>query len=103
LQLAEARAQDLALVDIELRRGESGLPLAQELRQRGIPSIFVTGQPRLARAHRALALGLIGKPYLPSQVVSALSWIAAARSGQPPSGFELFDDLRAEPTGIVAV
>src|ERR1700674_6010813 len=65
LGLVSDRTPQLALVDVELRGGESGIELATELRRHGVPCVFTTGQPNKARAHRELALGLVAKPYSP--------------------------------------
>ena len=88
-----ADAPQAALVDLELRGGESGLKLASELAARGIPTVFVTGQPALARANRSLGLGLVSKPYLPATLVAVVSWLETAGQGvaRPPRGFEAFD------------
>ena len=45
LMLAESTRPDVALVDLVLRDGERGRKLARELRERGIPSVFVSAKP----------------------------------------------------------
>jgi two-component system, response regulator PdtaR len=91
--LAEG-APHLAFVDIELRGGESGIELAAELQRRGVPCIFATGQPGRAREHRALALGLVPKPYNPLTILDVVRYFEALSAGQRPAhvprGLELF-------------
>jgi CheY-like chemotaxis protein len=91
----EAEPPELALLDINLRDGSSGVILARALLARwGVPSIFASGQLMEARQARDIALGCIGKPYHPETVLRS---IEVAREimggGMPthiPAGFELF-------------
>ncbi|NTH49256.1 response regulator [Agrobacterium rhizogenes] len=53
---------DGVLVDIDLADGRTGPAAAKWLRQRGIPSIFVTGQEAIAAEYPQVALATIGKP-----------------------------------------
>ena len=77
----------LALIDIELRGGESGIELAMELRRRhGVPCVFTTGQPERARAHRELALGLVAKPYSPTRILEVVRYFETLRAGERPAG-----------------
>jgi len=97
---------DLALVDVELRGGDSGIIVARELRRRGVPTIFVSAQASVARANRNLAIGFVAKPYMPRVLLDVVRWVQAARAGTPatrvPVGFELFDVVFA-PAGKVMV
>jgi two-component system, response regulator PdtaR len=91
--LAETTPQ-LALVDIELRDGESGIELAGELERHGIACMFATGQPEKAREHRELALGLIAKPCSPTTMIEIVRYFEATLAGdrpvRVPRGLELF-------------
>src|SRR5919107_3429438 len=58
---AEAEKPDLALVDIQLAQGTSGLDVAAALRERGVPVLFATGNCPTERG-RGLALGCLHKP-----------------------------------------
>jgi hypothetical protein len=49
-------------VDIDLADGRTGPDAAKWLRQRGIPSIFVTDQEAVAAEYAETALATIGKP-----------------------------------------
>jgi two-component system, response regulator PdtaR len=99
LSLAQAAPPDLALVDIELRDGCSGIALAESLVRAGVPSIFVSAQSDLARSNRQHAIGYIGKPYTPALVVETVRFVAAVRDGalarRPPPLFEPFEALKA--------
>jgi two-component system, response regulator PdtaR len=99
LGLARATPPDLALVDIELRDGRSGIALAETLSRAGVPSIFVSAQPDLARLNSHYAIGYIPKPYTPALVVETVRFVEALRHGAPalraPPLFEPFAALKA--------
>jgi two-component system, response regulator PdtaR len=98
LGLARATPADLALVDIELRDGRSGIALAETLSRAGVPSIFVSAQPDLAHANPHYAIGYIAKPYTPALVVETVRFIEALRNGaaalRAPPLFEPFEALK---------
>lgn len=58
----EALQFDAALVDIDLADGPTGPDAASWLHQRGIPTMFVTGQTQVAAQHADISLGCIEKP-----------------------------------------
>ena len=96
LALCEAAAPpELAVVDINLRDGSSGVDVARTLLERwGVLSIFASGAMMEARRARDVALGYIRKPY---EAETVLSSVEVAREvmngGQPravPAGLELF-------------
>ncbi|MCQ0990227.1 response regulator [Jiella marina] len=69
VSFAEASAQweegldfDLALIDIDLTDGKTGIDAARWLKARGIPGCFVTGQTELANEHRDLVIDVVTKP-----------------------------------------
>ena len=86
---ADASKPDLALVDMQLARGCSGLDVAAALQARGVPVIFATGN--CPREHRGdLALGCLQKPFSDQTLTAAISAAAAILSGArvpalPPS------------------
>ena len=53
---------DCALVDIDLSDDRTGPAAAEWLFQRGIPSIFVTGQEQTAAQLDSVSLGTVAKP-----------------------------------------
>jgi two-component system, response regulator PdtaR len=95
LALCETQTPELALLDIDLRDGSSGVDVACALFGRwGVPSIFASGQMMEARRARDVALGYIRKPY---ELRTVLLSVEVAREvmggGQPkhvPAGLELF-------------
>ena len=70
---------DCALVDIDLADGRTGPDAAAWLFERGIPTLFVTGQERIADDHRHLVADIITKPVSTTALRAALDKIAVAR------------------------
>ena len=85
---------DLALVDIDLQHGDSGIDLAYGLRERGVPSVFMTGQTEQAKAARDAALGALGKPFRSETLVdvvhAALTYAGADQTPDPITGMTWF-------------
>ncbi|MFC4168906.1 response regulator [Teichococcus aestuarii] len=105
LALCEGARPDLALLDINLRDGSSGVELACILRKRwGILSVFVSGQILEARRAKDIALGAIGKPYETGTVLRTIEMVRAMMDGEPPTGIpvglELFGAARPGPTAF---
>jgi CheY-like chemotaxis protein len=74
---------DLALVDIQLAGGDSGLALAAALKSRGVPVLFATGNCATDQA-RDLALGCLHKPITDSSLRGAIKAIEALLAGRDP-------------------
>jgi CheY-like chemotaxis protein len=72
---------DAALVDIDLVDGPTGPEAAAWLQRRGIPSIFVTGQSRVAARYRDISLGFIEKPISPSDFAEKLELFGGKSTG----------------------
>jgi DNA-binding response OmpR family regulator len=70
----DAFEMDAALVDIDLADGRTGPAAAAWLQERGIPSIFVTGQMGVAAEYPALSLGAIAKPISAQELAEKLEW-----------------------------
>ena len=68
---------DLALVDIDLADGRTGGQVAQWLRDRGRPSLFITGQEQVAAQYSDASLGTIVKPVREEVLRDALNQFAA--------------------------
>ena len=66
---------DLALVNINLARGDDGADLARDLHALGIPVIFISGEPARARLACASAVGSMAKPYKCSDMVLAVDYL----------------------------
>ena len=94
LSLVEARRPDLALVDVSLRGGDSGVDLCRVLRGRDVPCLVVSGEPTRARAARDAALGYIAKPCREQTIVESVACVNRLLHGINPDvlprGLELF-------------
>ena len=66
-------------LDIRLAGG-SGVEVARWLKQRGVPSIFMTASLIEAEANRDAVLGCISKPFTDRDVERAVRW-AETRQG----------------------
>ncbi len=81
LRMAGASAPlDLAVLDIDLARGDDGIEAADRLRrEHGVEALFVSAHMEEEERARGLGwkpLGFVGKPYLPSQVLAAVERVA---------------------------
>jgi DNA-binding response OmpR family regulator len=83
LAALEAATPDLALVDIQLARGASGLDVAAALKARGIPTLFATGNCPEARRDD-LAIGCLHKPFSDRTLTGAVEAVAAILRGAEP-------------------
>ena len=96
LALCEGAAPpDLAVLDIDLGDGSSGVDVARALLERwGVPSIFASAQAAEAHRARGVALGCIGKPYAAQTVLRSVEVAREIMSGRTPgrvpAGLELF-------------
>jgi two-component system, response regulator PdtaR len=95
LALARAERPDLALVDVRLANGDSGLDLAADLSALGVPVLLVTGNcPQ--DLGRSVALGCLHKPFDEHQLLAAVAAAARLAEGQAvedqdlPSGLHLY-------------
>lgn len=77
VRLAERERPDLALMDIRLARGDDGVAVAQELRQRfGVPSLYASAHADPATVDRAKAArpaGWLPKPFSKDQLLAAVT------------------------------
>jgi len=92
---------DLALVNIQLEGRDDGIALAVELKRRGVPSLFISGQVNRARSAESVAIGSMPKPYSATDMVVAVDYLLCHQSGdatlRPPLGLEVF---LGGPTGV---
>lgn len=70
---------DGVLVDIDLADGRTGPAAAEWLRERGIPSLFVTGQEEIAAQYAGSALGLVKKPIAIADLAEKLKLVERPR------------------------
>lgn len=90
LEVAERERPDLALFDINLSDGSSGIDLARELlNRRGVPSLFVSGQRMEAYATESWPSSISASPTVPKSCWPAsgapnASWTASGRPRRRP-------------------
>jgi DNA-binding response OmpR family regulator len=86
---------DLALVDIHLSDGPTGIELGRELGQEmGVSVLFMTANPGMVREGVAGTIGVLSKPTDERAVQTAVDYALRRRQGQPtdyaPPGLQLF-------------
>jgi DNA-binding response OmpR family regulator len=85
LRLAQEQPIDLALLDIDLGRGGSGVHLARCLHERqGPPCLFASGSYDEAHGACDVALGVLSKPYGAEDLVLAVAAAEAVLAGAQP-------------------
>ena len=95
LEAANRHNPELALVDMRLAGGDSGLSVARKLNAMGVAVVFATGNCP-GPAIRKLAIGCLHKPLSDEQIIAGVSVADAKRRGaaNPPPplpGMHLFD------------
>jgi two-component system, response regulator PdtaR len=73
---------DVALIDLHLRDGMTGLDLAAELAEAGVMNWFVTANSHLCRTPTRYALGCVQKPYRRESIFAALEVSKALKAGK---------------------
>lgn len=86
---------DVAVLDIGLKNGESGIELARTLRYDwDIPVLFVSGEPARARKASDVGIGVLTKPVSQSALLKSIDAVVAVVRGEPvvtpPPQLELF-------------
>ena len=86
---------DLALVDIHLSDGPTGVALGRELGQEmGVTVLFMTANPGMVRDGVAGTIGVLSKPTDEGAVQTAVEYALRRRQGQPidyaPPSLQLF-------------
>lgn len=86
---------DLALVDIHLSDGPTGVELGRELGQeKGVTVLFMTANPGMVRNGVTGTLGVLTKPTDERAVETAVEYALRRRQGRPieyaPPGLQLF-------------
>ncbi|MDB5433294.1 MAG: hypothetical protein JWP35_4410 [Caulobacter sp.] len=95
VELAARLQPDLALVDVHLRDGPTGIDVARAIAQDcGGLALFMTANVKRLPADYAGACGVIGKPYSGHGVKKALRYLAVCLDeglapGLPPLGLTL--------------
>ena len=93
--LARETEIDLALVDIHLSDGPTGVDLGRELGEvLGISVLFMTANPGMVRKGVAGAIGVLSKPADERTVQKAVDYALRRRAGRPveyaPPELQLF-------------
>ncbi|MEH3116544.1 MAG: response regulator [Methylorubrum populi] len=97
IALGRSTAPDVALVDIHLVDGPTGVEVARQLSADPRTTVlFMTANAKRIPPDFAGALGVIAKPYSERAVASALAYVARCRAGRPPSA-ETLDGFRLSP------
>lgn len=78
LSRALAVRPDLALVDVHLADGPTGVEVGRTLSEHGVPVVFMTANASRIPDDFSGALGLISKPYSQSGVEDALTFLMQA-------------------------
>ena len=97
VQLAERHAPDLALVDVHLADGPTGVDAAREIAaHHGAVVLFMTANVKRLPEDLAGACGVIAKPYSDRSVRRALAYVAhcmafGCAEAAPPPGLSLSD------------
>jgi len=91
LAVLEREQIDLILSDVRLRRQQTGIELARQAKNRGVPTLFATGHPYPGAAE--IAVGCLSKPYSAKQLTKAIESVDRHLQQQkvkPPKGLQLF-------------
>lgn len=80
VKLVRETRPDLAIVDIQLAEGSSGLDVARELNARGVPCVFATGN--CPGQNITDALGCLHKPFNQIQLIGAVTAAKALLAGE---------------------
>jgi two-component system, response regulator PdtaR len=103
--LAGALAPDLALVDVHLKDGPTGVEAARMIAADcGAVVLFMTANVKRLPDDYAGACGVIGKPYSEQAVIQALAYLEVClrekhAPGPPPPGLELSPEFSARWRG----
>lgn len=84
---------DIALVDLNLRDGATGLEIGKRLGEIGVTVIFVTANPRMLGSGVPGTLGVMTKPLDDERIGETLSYALCRMRGEsvsPPSTLSTF-------------
>lgn len=83
--IASETVVDLALVDINLSDGPTGMALGRELAEdHGVSVLFMTGNPGMLRDGVAGTIGVLSKPTEEAAMQTAVAYALRRRTGEPP-------------------
>ena len=81
--LLDATTVHLALIDLRLSDGWTGVDVARAAIANGVTAVFMTANPGLLPADLAGASGLIEKPYEDAGLKAVLGYFALRLAGEP--------------------
>ncbi|HTM79096.1 MAG TPA: response regulator, partial [Devosia sp.] len=91
-----AQHADIALIDLNLQDGPTGMAIGRTLAQSlGITVLFMTANPAQLGSGIAGTLGVLAKPVADRELRQALEFAVARRSngvGKPPRRLHVFGD-----------
>lgn len=98
-EYAEKRP-DIALVDVNLRDGETGPEIGEMLAQKyGASVLFVTANPRQLNNLQEGPIGVLSKPFNDNEIEPILDFLVRHRQGEatppPPPSLKLFNKRSA--------
>lgn len=76
--LASAAQPDIAVVDVQLKSGGSGLNIGPILARRGVAVLYATSDPDEVVDSHAAGIGCLAKPYTVSQLVRSVRLVQEA-------------------------
>lgn len=79
---AERESIDLALVDIHLADGPTGVEVGRKLADQGISVLFITGNPDMIGATAHPVVGVLAKPADEALIADAVTYALARRAGR---------------------
>ncbi len=83
-EVAAENEVDLALVDIHLSDGPTGIDLGRDLGQgMGVTVVFMTANPGMVRGGVAGTIGVLSKPTDERAVQTAVDYALGRRAGRP--------------------
>ena len=91
LEILEREEIHLILSDVRLKKQQTGIHLAKAAKEKGIPTLFATGNPYPGASE--IAVGCLTKPYSERQLTKAIECVDRHLQGEKvkaPKGLELF-------------
>ena len=84
IALAQEVQPELALVDIHLAQGSSGIDAARAMTASGIPCLFVTSYREEVEPSREYGIGCLPKPFSQATLIAAVDIVRAILEGRTP-------------------
>ncbi|BAI76578.1 two-component response regulator (plasmid) [Azospirillum sp. B510] len=85
VEMAAADRPDLALVDMHLGMGSSGIDAARGLSELGVPCLFITAfRDELKKGGPVAGIGCLPKPFTESGLIAAVEVARAVLAGETP-------------------